>query len=936
MINQKTLWLVIATTATLACSPVEYAEELGRNKIILEFPTAISGTHQLTMSLESEEKPVLVTEINTNEVSDFRGPPGWYIGELTGKISEDGKVKKIQSVLKYNEDSITRANFGALGSVVHALHKCDLNNYSVQQSIDIVQQAFGINPASQDESSSTIRDMNAINEGFRGYASELGLSYYDLMGVIMEDISTDCMLNGYSQDMATGARNLVSYNGHSKTAIELANGISANVNQAGLLDNHDVNALVHAMQHNSSQLFDDNVDVYDTEPVLITENDDLSISIFGTKDLSFSFTDIVGLDYITASILGHVIPVSYNKLNKTFQLTLDTTLFDNGTHTITINSIDMAGNTGTQLFPIIIDNLGPAVENTKQHYSVQNAQLSLIVTPPTGSVSSVSINGIDFVNTQDNVWEGFATLTDSINNLTVLVSTSFGLNVQRNITVYFDNVSPVVSALSSEYPVASISGSQSGLMNLYDIQSTASFFDLRRIPHYEFGLSLSKSEMTDKGMMIIEVYSEDGFEGNNDPNQTPEEYSTPVEKIDLSVELSVNGMIVSEKDLGFGSSILPITYDFFGNHLTTLSSSDSVALNFKATDLAGNTTSRSYTLPVYNESMTHTLSAGTGLTGSYMPMVYENGLTSDLEPISDQDWNSNQSIELGILYDHLSFDMSNLSYYNSEKGYYVEVYPNTHSMPIPMGSSDRDITIDHGISLYGAFLKADMVLNESDINSSIATGDMAFESSFEGLLTEIPYDTVNQITEYSAKANATILREAFIRASNQYESNSNFQCSAFDIEKLAAFDYADDFIVNKTANPIVDYCNDYSPYDAARLIANQEREIVNELGLLAPGNEFDINIARPHYTPVGPIALHAFDVDVYSGNLAFTPVYRSETNSYTIEMYINNEYQASYSQGEEIVIDTTAFPNGMYVVKLVMTDLYFNTTTDTFFSTFEN
>lgn len=936
MITRKTLWLALAAAVTTACSPVEYADELGRNKIMLDVPGSISGTYRLSMSLESEDKPVLVTEINTDQVDDFRGPPGWYIGEIAGVLGTSGTIDKIQAVFKYNEDSVTRANFGVLGTMTHALHKCGLRQYSVQQSIDILQSAFGIDPSIQEASEAVKSDMVAINEGFQEYANELGLSYYELMVAITKDISSDCMLNGYSQNISTGARDFIDYNGSTKTATELANGISAGINKAGLLRNQNVNQIVNSIQYNSSVLFDSNIDVYDVDPAILTPITDLSVSMFSTTTLSFSYTDVVGLDYLTASIAGEDLAVSYDKLNNRFQLTFDTTKVINDTHLLLITSYDVVGNIGTHQYPVIIDNLGPSVANTRQHYNTRVAPLRLLVTPPTGLVSKVSINGVQFSKTGENSWEGNVSLHENVNEFTVNASTNFGLDVQRSITVFYDDVAPQISAKSLEYPVATATGLDAGVSNLADIQTSTSFFDLRTIPHYDFGFRLSESEMAELGMLFLDVNAWDGYEGDNDSGSQPEAFSSPVERIQLQVELSINGVGVKEKQFGFGQAILPITYDFFGDHLSNITASDIVELNLRAADLAGNATVRSYALPIYNESMTHTLNAGYDLQGSFTPMVYKDGLTSNLAPIVDDEWNSSLSIDLSILYNQIAIDLSNVSYYNTERGLYTQAYPGTTTMDINMGTFDRTIMVDHGLSLYAAYLKADNQMNSTEMNDSILFGDAAFSNDFEGLLTETPYDSISQITEYSAKANATIIREAFIRASNQYESTSKYQCSAFDIEKLAAYDYADDFVANKSSNPIVNYCNEFSPYDAARLIANQEREIVNELGLLEKGNEFDLKVARPHYSPVGPIAISAFDVDSYSENLTFTPVYRSETNTYNIEMYLNNEYQASYKPGEEIVIDTTAYPNGMYVVKLIMTDLYFNTTTDTFFSTFNN
>lgn len=913
--------MAVAGALTLsACNPIELSEELSTNKVNLKFHSIIHNTPVLRINLTAEAEPVQSGPMTNESIDDFRGPPGWYYADVTGDLDSDSDNESIKALFKYDQATVTNATFSALSTFAYSLTTCEQNPRSIDKALEVIQTAFGIDPSIQNPTSEQASKFEAIEKGIESYAEELETTYTSLITIMTSDLETDCLLNGYSQNMGTGARDKINYFGTDKTAAELASGIAAKIVAWGNENNIDMYDEAHSIINSSSDLFDDRATSFDDEAPEIKATTDLEVSLFNEVSIEFSYKDLVGLNTVTANINNSVdLTPTYDHINNKITLAGDVSALPTGDYHLNITSTDISGNTGQSTFTVVVDNIGPSVALNKKHHNTSNPTLNFTVATPYGDVTEVKIGSLSLTQNTEGYWVGEGNLIYGENNLSVEASTNAGFTVTRDITAYYETTNPVITIQSSQVATAF-----SGDVNAHELVSSDTY-DFNSNISYLFGTNLISTELNSSNIPYLNIASDDPVETG----------STEDGKVELKYQVKVNNVITRPfTKLNTDPAILPMTFEYLGQEVIASDNSDTINISIKAIDLAGNETVNEIEFGSMNTKFKHEYNIDDGFEGDFATRIWKSGSTTEIaETIVNH--SADQSLYLNTQYEGIQINLSGLSWSNEEGLITYSALDNRMSEVIILPTTNSSIPVGIGSSIFGAFTSSGYN-SGSTASVSHSDGVSEFESKFPGVFTTEIVPVLNTISDYTASANAAIFREAMILAADEIADSTDPTCNALGIDYLIAQDFKDDLTSNNSNNPTSQVCEGSTPYKATKLVAKHMREISNDLGLLEESNNFDLNIGRSFYAPVNPTMVSALDVDTYSGTLAFKPKYTTDTDTYTVKAFLNGALVGTYNQDETVEIVTSDYANGVYVIRLEMTDLFYNTNIHSVFSTFEN
>lgn len=930
--HSKTLIpLSVAIAAISACKPIEYAEELAQTNIEIRSTAPITGTQRLDLYIDSEAEAVLSGVVKEPTLTDFRGPPGWYHGVITGDFDGDGANDRLNTIFKYSQESTKYVNFNALSSFAYTLSMCKNSDYD--KAISVLNSSFAIDPVYDGTDESAIEKQDAIDSALTEYAATFNASFNELLFVMQTDMEDDCLLNGFTADRETGARTQLAYFDTIQTDESLSSGLSQSIYDYGVSHSIDLSSVSTAIAR-ASNLFNNNVTQIDSTATVTSPISDLGVSIFSNYDLSFSYVENSGLRLASATINGVDQTVSINLADKELSITGDVSAFSSGSYPLIVSTTDLAGNENDQTFTIIIDNTGPSASFINQYTNTATTTVQLNVVPPTGEVISVAIGGVEFSNTTGDIWEGPVDAVVGSNAIDVVATTDFGKTVTRTLTYYYDNQSITYSIIPSSVEAISTAGATPVTTSPDLLNTSNQAFDLGSNENYMLGFNNDPTVMDAENIAYFSV-------GFTDPVSIG---STSTNDIDVTYTLSKGSIIVKTDSLPMESIngidaifTLPITYDFLTSDFTEAASGDIFDLNIAATDLSGNITDVDFQFAVYNDLRIHLLEPFIDLSGSVTPSVWKDGLTTEINSIALDCAAAECELPVNSQYDHFVFDLTDASYYNPETGLSVQALTGTETPVMTIAAADQTLGFDLGISTFAAMTSSGF-FDAASAADSYTNGKASFENQFPGALTAEPFEFVSDIALGGDQDRnlATIFRNGLINAAQAYTEDGVTNCTAWELDYLISGDYADDLAANGSSNPATSICSGVTSTEANRALAIHEREIAYQQGLLVEGNAYDLTVGRSHFTPAAPVLENALSVGTYSGVISFTPVYTTDSISYNVDVFVNNIFHGSYGAGEEITINTADFPSGTTVVRFENTDLYYAMTTNTLFATFSN
>lgn len=912
---------LITLVALAGCQPVELADQLDTKSLSLQLTGYELDKPYLTITRMNESVSVWEGPWNGSNIQDFKGPSGEYLAKLVGTSTDSGETLTLETVFKYTSDAETALRVNTFADLAAGTASCGTEGSAISIGSKF-ETNLSFNPLTYQSQPSDDPLLGAMEEAYARTASELGISKRRLSSRIITDLARDCVFDDYTLDPETSAKISVSnaYDGLKGSDILQ---LMAKHLEDIQLESGTVNyAMIDALLNASEGIFATNGQtVYDQQLPEITLLTDTTPSFFGEVQFSLQATDNVGIETLTASVGGQSFQYTLDKTNGSLSIHGDVGALGDGANTLIVTAVDHSGNTAVELFPITVDNSGPSIALASDEYvNTGSPTLDLTVTPPTGQVTSVLVNGVEFTQGTGDQWSGMLSLPEGQNTVSVTADMDFGLQKSVSLTQYVDLTDPILSLSGSSTAIALQDGTSLGSQNLVDAMQAGNYIDYVNEDILLLGRDRTDETLSSSPVPYLVVTPSEVFQG---PAQTE------ADELRIDYQVVYPSGTTDWALLGTGESIMTMTVEDLGVQLSDLLPSDSATVRLKVTDVAGNDSITEFPFRLYNDPAAITLS-DLYASGTAKLNLWRNGSTY---PVSTCTFNTGecqlQAAESDELY---SIDLSSVST-QTFAGDDLNVDAVSKIQLLPVGTSDITIQLDP-FAFMNTSLAEHLNSNGESLNTafSVAKGNLA--QWFPGL-DETPLSGLNGVTSYSTQAEGTILRSAIGRAAGRLNTERGSSCNSFNLAYKSAQDLVDDGTFNGSVDRLLDGCDQIAPDLATQYIAAAARDIMTENGLVSADAQFD-DVARRFWTPESPTVQPGLNVGTYSGDLVLSPVVKSETENYTVRIEVNDLYLTTLSPSQTYTIDTTQMVDGVYILDYLVEDGYANTGTSKLYITVDN
>jgi len=246
----------------------------------------------------------------------------------------------------------------------------------------------------------------------------------------------------------------------------------------------DLQLTAEDLASKSSALFEDQqiLDLNNQAP-LISPAQPVQPTYGGTMTLPLAIEGFLGAESISVELDGTSLGDLPNPLNPI--VTIDTSIFTDGNHTITLTAIDTLGNTASSDLVIVFDNTNPIITVTSS--DITNSTTPIIsgtYSDNLSGVSSITIAGQPANVNQDGTWEASVTVNSGENILPIDIIDSAGNQTSTQTTVFLDDIPPVVDTTNG-HSTARFSDSNGGFLPLIALsdtnESTALYLETNRL-----------------------------------------------------------------------------------------------------------------------------------------------------------------------------------------------------------------------------------------------------------------------------------------------------------------------------------------------------------------------------------------------------------------------------------------------------------------------
>ena len=264
-----------------------------------------------------------------------------------------------------------------------------------------------------------------------------------LAKIMYEDIRADGKLDGVGMngaDLAFGniALNADEYRlAFSVHMLAMAN--NSQLNKTGLNMN-DLSAAANAIAQQTGLVGAEQPLDISSQSIQIALAEPVNGYYGGNFGFNLAVTGVLGIDQVTVLVDGGAASLVGDPLVP--PITIDTTGYSDGEHTVTVNATNALGFHDSTEFPVQFDNTGPQVIVTSSELT-SNAltQIGGTYSDNLAGVASIAVEGVNLDFSNGN-WNTEVTVGSGENTITIVVTDSAGNQKTITTRVFLDNIPP--------------------------------------------------------------------------------------------------------------------------------------------------------------------------------------------------------------------------------------------------------------------------------------------------------------------------------------------------------------------------------------------------------------------------------------------------------------------------------------------------------------
>ncbi len=681
-----------------------------------------------------------------------------------------------------------------------------------------------------------------------------------------------------------------------------------------------------------------------TGPTITTSIPPLSL-LSGIFEIPFSVTDPLGLSRVEFFIDSSSVGVAASLENPS--LSLDTSSYSDGQHTITVNAVDAIGNNSNQDFNFIFDNSAPtAIVTSPSVTNMLDYRIAGTVSDGAGGIE-LSANGISASISGDGTWFADIVLFSGSNTVEIVVSDQFGNNNNFNFIVSVDQIDPDnVPFYSQATFVSNLNNFLTDTLDGHDYNESQLYVDFASAGLN--GIPVSASSLNVAGIPYIGVSVTDPVGSG---------VFTPDEDIIVDYQFTESGTTLvpytlAPREPGSDNQYLvPLVTDYLSEQWLSVDRSDLTNLRFRITDNAGNETLFNYPFRSFIDIPAININ-GVFRTSDVEAFNFDAGSVGGLISSCRTDSNGRCSIpiETGSQFVLLRFN----------NGSYVELSTNssipvseTHSFLIYFDNTFRNVyltplsALETGIALkqYSDGLTlADSIQYASDVMSDIylfdpintpvaadlvdiaVTDDILHRLAIAGL-SELSFDSGQDLTQWNTQTLITSMIDDYT-SDGFFDGIGSTGVIDFGTRTLSANTYR-----NELAQYIYNYATDEGISDTLFPEVRTYLEAVS----LSSNPAFN-GIPPVSFDDEGPIVTNTTPSSLVNQTFTFTATVTDDHDVSAVTIYLDGDLidTPTNLNSPSLNIDTTAYGDGLHTITVVAIDEFQNQSTNDFNFSFDN
>ena len=579
-------------------------------KLLDTTTTDDKGYYEMDLDLSSQ--PILLELTGGN-----------YVEEASGKTINLGEGQKLLAVFNYKSGQplsvmVTPYTTLEAGLIEYKVANGESAEDAINQTSDTFSSILGFDPLStyprnitdQANASTSITneyvygfDLAAISSWTAWASEQNGTPIHDtwnsigLVQLMYNDIRADGLLDGKGVD-GSGAATTFAVGSIPLNSDVYRQGFAEHILIMANSDNNKTGLTVQEVLPYAKQLASNDNAIYGGASGIPLDQEGPVISAsepegqYHNKQFTFSVNvqDLSGVGSVSFDIDGVTLGDAKD-LSKP-SILIDTTVYPDGKKLIGVKAVDLFGNESYRQFSIIFNNSGPFVNFTSPDITNQSLFTMTGTYDDQGvGLSSITVQGKPAAILANGSWSIQVTLTNGVNNITVVITDKLSNKREIVKSVSLDQVKPAIEVKYSQaryslgegrYYTDTLGNASSG---------TPLYFTADRLGLN--GASLSPGALQPLNIPFIELKVSDA---------NANDVFTPGNQIKVKMRYhagAINGDLIPaplESDVQTGDSyIIPIATEYLHPDWYKVPSSETHTIEVTAEDNAGNITPFTFT-----------------------------------------------------------------------------------------------------------------------------------------------------------------------------------------------------------------------------------------------------------------------------------------------------------------------------------------------------
>jgi hypothetical protein len=954
--TKKGTTLAISAAIALMGCQMEDPKILGSSNVegIASDALIINGTVQ-AIHLDSGRVVSTTTtdEAGFYEFKNFQAPEGYYVLRLQG--GEYVEEASGQRVILEADDFLEAIQFHKPGTdlgvaitplttISSAIAMCKQDQgQSIQsatnQASTEIAQTYGIDihstyplnitdPANKTNSLSSghsygyiqagrSEQVKQINEA-NGFAGHSQYTSIDLVRISYQDARYDCVLDGIGQSsqdarpsqLSMGIVDIDSNTYRADLGRNIIRAAASDYNKVGF-EPVDLLSTANGIARSAGELFNyEDAEALDSEGPIVTWDLDEEQALNATFTMTATAEDFVGVKAATLYIDNKFYEEASDPSNIFFNV--DTTYFTDGVHHFSLEVVDNTDNFTTITGTAPFDNTGPVVELISPEYA-NNAiyEVKVRVTDANG-IASVKIDGVEASDNED-IFSRTINLSADSHVLDIVATDTMGELTVVSHTLRKDDVAPVLDVFAADARhIGVYTDIEQSLPLDHHLSDYAFIMDKT---NYRLGSTPARVNDLQSGN-IPYVYFE--------ISDADTEWSTSKEELKLEYRVKIqDGIVVPWSSIPVSGEgfVIPFTVEFLSEYTLLTTLEDTVKLDVRLTDKAGNTdefnwsSSLSMQLNKVNYEMDNL--NGSELFG-YRYIGARGGLLNMCTV-------ANSSCLVAFVNDNEEIQavVSSAKYSEPLNDESVDANSNIVGYSQYSGIELTDFISPFSSVFAGYFDAAYRIHEDFALAYSSAEASMIEDFGFNPMTTS-PVDPAS-VDDLTAEAKHGLMLKVLSKNAFAIEGEFTADMNSVNLAWSSYRDLRDGVADGQEFGAVTRVGSEQ--YGHQKLTQNLGQETVNiaeEMGVTYLEDVVDYSVTL--FTPIVPTVDIAFEAGEYKGLINITPVTKADSN---LDYQLTFNGTAVGGNSSSYSVDTTLLNDGVNVVVITVTDRWGQVATDT-------